>query len=97
LLLLHRLTQGVLSILRLCSGLLRLAQALLRNAHPQLRLKQQLLTSQTKTEPAKGKTNPESMGIVSVLRVLEKFQMPQELDWLMGLDLLRAETTVLER
>jgi len=55
----RRLTQGVLRVLRLCSGLLRLcsgmltlgsgmlrlAQALLRHAHPRLMLKQQLLTS----------------------------------------------------
>jgi len=66
----RRPTQGVLRILRLCSrsaqacsGLLRPSQALLRHAHPWLRLKQQLLTS--KTELAKGKINPDSMGIVA--------------------------------
>jgi hypothetical protein len=44
----HKLTQSVLRMLRLYSGsaqaLLRHAQALIRYAHPQLRLKQQLLT-----------------------------------------------------
>jgi len=40
-----------------------MAQALLRYTHPQLRLKQQLFTSQTKAEPAKGKINHESRGM----------------------------------
>jgi hypothetical protein len=45
----RRLTQGVLRMLRLCSGsaqaLLRHTQALIRYAHPQFRLKLLLLTS----------------------------------------------------
>jgi hypothetical protein len=52
----RRLTQALLKRFRLCSGLLRLA-------HPRLRLKQQLLRLQIRTEPAKGKINPESPGI----------------------------------
>jgi hypothetical protein len=41
----HRLTQGVLRMLRLCSGSAPAAHPWLRLDHPQLRLKQQLLMS----------------------------------------------------
>jgi hypothetical protein len=52
----RKLSQGVLRVIGLCSSSAP-------NAHPRLRLKQSLLASETKMDPAKGKINSESMGI----------------------------------
>ena len=66
----RRLTQGVLrlysgsaqALLRLCSGLLRLCSGILTLGSGQ---SSSCSRPQTKTEPAKGKINPESWGIAS--------------------------------
>jgi hypothetical protein len=53
------------ALLRLAQALLRHVHPRLRCAHPQLRLSSSCSRPQTKTEPAKGNINPESIGILT--------------------------------